>query len=143
MTREAAMSERRDLQQTATRRCSVCRQTKALDEFYNVRSRPLGKSYLCKPCTKSKDAAYAKRNPGMKNKTKKCTGEALRRLYARNSVYQAVKRGTLRKLPCLVCGDSDSVAHHPVYSLPLAVVWLCKPHHDQLHAEHAERTGEF
>ena len=51
------------------------------------------------------------------------------------AVGNAVRDGHLLKLPCQVCGASKTEAHHPVYSQPLNVVWLCKPHHQQLHNE--------
>lgn len=48
-------------------------------------------------------------------------------------VGNAVRDGRLRKQPCWVCG-AKAVAHHPDYSRPLDVVWLCQPHHKQTHA---------
>ncbi len=57
---------------------------------------------------------------------------------ARVAVYQALKSGTLKRLPCEVCGDLLSVAHHSSYAkdMRLCVTWLCTPHHNQLHLEH-------
>ena len=48
---------------------------------------------------------------------------------ARAKVAQAVKSGKLIRLPCLVCGDPNSQAHHEDYSKPLEVQWLCQHHH--------------
>jgi len=45
----------------------------------------------------------------------------------------AMKRGMVTQLPCMVCGESAE-AHHPDYSRPLDVVWLCSSHHKQAHA---------
>lgn len=44
-------------------------------------------------------------------------------------VYQAVKRGTLIRKPCEVCGDTNTQAHHEDYSKPLDVRWFCFLHH--------------
>ena len=55
------------------------------------------------------------------------------RVAARNMVNNAVRDGRLRPLPCWVCGEKAQ-AHHPDYSSPLDVVWLCQPHHKQTHA---------
>jgi len=52
---------------------------------------------------------------------------------ARQAVLIAVRAGRMEKLPCQVCGDPAAEAHHPDYSRPLDVVWLCAPHH---RAEH-------
>jgi len=44
----------------------------------------------------------------------------------------ALRDGRVEKLPCLICGG-ESQAHHPDYSRPLDVVWLCVKHHKQAH----------
>lgn len=45
---------------------------------------------------------------------------------ARRMVHDAVKRGRLVRMPCEHCGRADRVqAHHPDYSKPLDVMWLC------------------
>lgn len=56
------------------------------------------------------------------------------------AVGNAVRNGRLVPLPCFVCGMLAE-AHHPDYSAPLAVSWLCKLHHEQTHAEHDARKG--
>lgn len=57
------------------------------------------------------------------------------RLDAHNAVAYALKTGRISKLPCEVCGLADVEAHHPDYSRPLLVTWLCSPHHKQVHNE--------
>lgn len=57
---------------------------------------------------------------------------------ATTAVRIALRDGKLFASPCWVCGCSDVEGHHPDYSRPLDVVWLCKPHHQQLHNEHNE-----
>ena len=52
---------------------------------------------------------------------------------ARTAYKTALKRGKLQRLPCMVCGDVDADGHHPDYSKPLDVVWLCGPHHVEAH----------
>jgi len=54
---------------------------------------------------------------------------------ARKAVSVAVKAGKLIKLPCEYadCTEIKSEAHHPNYYLQLSVVWLCHPHHMELH----------
>lgn len=52
---------------------------------------------------------------------------------ASNLVSNALRDGKLEKLPCLVCGHEKVEGHHPDYSRPLDVVWLCNPHHREVH----------
>lgn len=58
-----------------------------------------------------------------------------RKCIAHTLVYQAIKKGTLSKQPCEVCGNTTVHAHHEDYSQPLNVRWLCQTHH---YAEHAK-----
>ena len=45
----------------------------------------------------------------------------------------AVKRNKVVKKPCEVCGDLKTDGHHPDYSKPLDVIWLCRKHHVEVH----------
>lgn len=45
----------------------------------------------------------------------------------------AKKRGKLVKTACQVCGAVEVEGHHPDYSRPLDVVWLCREHHMEIH----------
>lgn len=53
---------------------------------------------------------------------------------ARTAVSNALRDGRLFKQPCQVCGNTKSEAHHPDYSKPLEVEWLCKLHHEEVHS---------
>lgn len=68
------------------------------------------------------NANYIKREKMMKHSVRKI---ALR----------AVKDGRLTKLPCEYadCTQAKVEAHHPDYSQPLEVLWLCRTHHLELH----------
>lgn len=44
-------------------------------------------------------------------------------------VRVAKKSGKLKQLPCQICGEVKSEAHHEDYTKPLEVVWLCRKHH--------------
>lgn len=60
------------------------------------------------------------------------TKEGRNRLSAGNAVYQAIKSGRLKRMPCEVCGESKSEAHHHNgYDKEhwLDVQWLCRKHH--------------
>lgn len=55
------------------------------------------------------------------------------RNYARIAVNNALRDGKIEKIPCLICGDEKVEGHHPDYSRPLDVVWLCNQHHREAH----------
>lgn len=52
---------------------------------------------------------------------------------AHNAVARAVKKGRILPMPCIVCG-ADAQAHHADYDSPLDVIWLCEPHHKEVHS---------
>jgi len=54
---------------------------------------------------------------------------------ARGYLHVYLKRGKVKKLACQNCGNSRSEAHHPDYSKPLEVIWLCRKCHQMFHEE--------
>jgi len=52
---------------------------------------------------------------------------------ARRKTKNLLKEGKLTKNPCVVCGDSDVIAHHEHYDKPGDVIWLCDGHHKRYH----------
>jgi hypothetical protein len=77
---------------------------------------------------RSTEEGKAKSYVSVKNSRQK----HLDRTNARNAVQRAIKNGLLIKQPCLICGE-DSESHHPDYSRPLDVIWLCRMHHRETH----------
>lgn len=55
--------------------------------------------------------------------------EAIR---AHGIVARAIQRGELHRQSCTICGAAAE-AHHPDYSEPLRVEWLCRFHHRRHH----------
>ena len=55
---------------------------------------------------------------------------------ASHIVGNAIRGGKLFRWPVCAIPECDKKpqAHHPDYSRPLDVVWLCPPHHKQAHA---------
>ncbi len=52
---------------------------------------------------------------------------------ARKMVLRAISNGILKRLPCEICGELKSHAHHVNYQEALKVRWLCKFHHSEVH----------
>lgn len=52
---------------------------------------------------------------------------------ARNKVNRAIAKGLLNRLPCEICGELKSQAHHNDYNKPLEINWLCSSCHAELH----------
>ena len=55
------------------------------------------------------------------------------RKQAQSLLRSAVLKGDVMPMACWCCGNKAE-AHHPDYSKPLDVVWLCSSHHKQAHA---------
>lgn len=55
------------------------------------------------------------------------------RIIANRIIERAIAKGTLKRMPCEVCGSAKVHAHHSNYNKPLEVKWLCETHHRQWH----------
>jgi len=56
------------------------------------------------------------------------------RILARKKLQQAVRRGTIERQSCEVCGATEGVhGHHEDYKKPYDVIWLCITHHAEVH----------
>lgn len=54
---------------------------------------------------------------------------------AENILWNGIRRGKIIKKPCEICQNPKSHAHHPDYSKPLKVLWLCALHHKEIHSK--------
>ena len=53
---------------------------------------------------------------------------------ANDLLNREIKRGKVEKEECYFCGSRKHVVgHHPDYSKPLDVIWLCNRCHRRLH----------
>lgn len=134
-----------------TKRCFKCQCEKPFEAFYKHTKMGDGHLNKCKDCTKTdvnkhrqdnleRIRSYDKMRASMPHRIalrgeiiKKYQADFPLRKKANTAVGNAVRDGRLKKQPCWVCG-AKAVAHHPDYSRPLDVVWLCQPHHKQTHA---------
>lgn len=106
-------------------------------------------SCQCGTCQKCKRRAYAREHYAKHADRIRARVKAYReanlekiRAYDRERGYRGTPAHTLahnraRVLdpqPCVECGTTENIErHHPDYSQPLLVVWLCRDHHRALH----------
>lgn len=151
----------------AIKRCFKCGEIKSVDDFYKHPDMGDGHLGKCKECTKSdmrihrennlesiraydrkrgqlthrKEAGSA-RQKNHREEHNRANREYSARHKDRKVAHMIVgnmrKRGKLDPKPCEVCGSDDRIqAHHPDYSKPAEVVWLCQAHHMELHRKYA------
>jgi hypothetical protein len=130
------------------KKCTVCGKYISLENFYKNRKSKDGKQSKCKTCTKyygmwwrqTHTSIIKKRHQTKRHKrlrvlsNRRYNVKYPEKLRAVKAVELAINRGDLEKKPCSVCGSGLKIqAHHPDYSKPLDVVWLCDLHHKQAH----------
>jgi len=125
--------------------CAHCKTDKPVTEFYvNSKKR-------CKACTRKSVRehrlakidyyrSYDRMRASMPHRlsqnvrvTSEWRESNKQRYKAQNALNNALRDGKIKRQLCLICGGKAE-AHHPDYSAPLDVVWLCPPHHKQTHA---------
>lgn len=99
------------------RLCSRCKE--------NLRAK---RSRYCLACKSAYQREWRKRNP--------LSGEAKKKDIARSYANVYLKRGKIERQPCCVEGcRGPAQMHHPDYSRPLFVIWLCDKHHRRHHQD--------
>lgn len=141
--REAA---RQSLVAQGLKCCGVCKDIKPLQSFVKNTSARDGLG-TCDECHRARATRYRDENREMLRAYHRQPEQA-QKARANVKIYRqrhpdrhrvqwtfehALKAGKVVPQPCWVCGEKAE-AHHPDYSRPLDVVWLCRPHHRQTHA---------
>lgn len=131
------------------KKCFKCGMTKNESEYYRHPEMGDGRLGKCKECTK-KDVqnnywarvdyyrAYdRKRNTDPRRIKDRMDyyKEYPKIRYAKNRVYDALKKGDMKKGVCAVCGSNEVQAHHDNYNKPLDIRWLCSHHHREWHTK--------
>ena len=128
-----------------TKVCFKCEAELPIVNFYKHPMMGDGHLGKCKACTrydvrKNREAKRDYYNAYDRERSKK--PERIKAIVASRephkaaaslAVRYAVKVGKVKKLSCEVCGNPKSEAHHPDYSKPLDVMWLCRKHHADIH----------
>ena len=55
------------------------------------------------------------------------------KIMARAIVHHRIESGALKRLPCEICGETKTEAHHVDYTKPLLIKWLCRKCHRKEH----------
>ncbi len=131
------------------KKCTKCHQLKPKEDFYKQK---YGKDFLrasCKLCCNAdsklwfdnnfiKDGEKGKewykdnKNKRIKSINKWIKNNAHKR-QAQEQVHRSIASGKLIRKPCAVCNNTKTDAHHPDYSKPLEVIFLCRKHHIEIH----------
>jgi hypothetical protein len=105
-------------------------------EKVREKNRRWAKTSAGRQAHRQRQKAYRDRHPGLAyQQTKRGYLSSPEKARARAAVHYAVRCGKLTRMPCEVCGNPNSQAHHDDYSKPLEVKWFCPVHH----AEHEQR----
>lgn len=137
--------------------CAICSTTKPASEFYKDSRNADGLKHSCVDCLKQRSRSYSRANTQLKSARHKLAmqdpaarakrnqhtriiqskPENRSRHLARLKLNYAIRSGKITRLPCEVCGNPKSQAHHDDYSKPLDVKWKCQKHHSEIHRKFA------
>lgn len=120
--------------------CPNCKTKKELKDFYVFRGKPFS---WCKECRRYLQKLWIKSNKekikkyhnsvrgreSLNRASRKAAKKYPEKWAARAKLRYWVKTGKIAHLTCETCGNFLSEAHHPDYSKPLDIWWLCKVHH--------------
>ena len=123
------------------KRCCKCHLVKTKTKYYKNRSNQDGLEYRCKECAHERDlersaylTKYRKEHRGILSRQFRNWIEEHRDQFRSNQkLVEAIKAGKIKRGDCTKCGKEDAEGHHSDYSRPLEVIWLCRPHHGDLH----------
>lgn len=128
-----------------TKVCILCGETKPIKKFERDNRCVDGVRGKCRRCqdtgrkyaAKRKTLEERRKRANEMKRRKEKTPEGRMKKLAQKALHGAVKRGTVKRKPCEVCGSRDSQAHHDDYSKRFDVKWLCRRHHMARHRKYA------
>jgi hypothetical protein len=132
-----------------TKKCAICKKQKVYTLFSKNHLNPNGIGCYCKECDRVRartrlNAMYDREYSKKQYLKRKKSGKVIQNTYnmmkkypekfrARQLAQYAVKIGTIKKSPCEVGKEEKAQMHHPDYTKPLEIKWLCIKHHRELH----------
>lgn len=141
------------------KKCKTCGQEKPISEYYKKGISKKGIQLYqsnCKKCSREIYKNWAIVNHDRFNKTRRKWAKRNRaklaamkarhrkkhpdKTKARNAITMKLAKNRLTPKPCATCGVRPTAAypteaHHPDYSKPFEVVWLCRKHHLEEHGK--------
>ena len=130
------------------KQCFKCLRELPLEMFYKHKKMSDGHLNKCIECTQldsrqnrlaniEKCREYDRTRPNKAERMKQSnarTNPQHEKRTARIIAGNALRDGRLIKQPCFFCGKKERVEiHHPDYTKPLKVYWICKVCHRRLH----------
>lgn len=125
--------------------CPRCKETLPMDRFYTDAARDDGMQIYCMPCARERARIHSQTPKGIKSRREKgirMYWKHKAKMLARAQARYAVKTGKLVKpTVCSRCPETNRIeGHHPDYSKPLEVIWLCDPCHKHEHGKLTDKT---
>jgi hypothetical protein len=133
------------------KKCPSCLRDLPLEHFYYCPTAADGHESWCAECKQAQSRTYRNDHPDLYQQYYKANnGKPERKIKyatyrrnwgivgtkkynARRAAHSALKSGLLHREPCYFCGSTrDMEMHHPDYSRPLMVYWLCRKCHRRL-----------
>ena len=118
------------------KKCIICDSYKNIEEFVRNKVIKSGYSNRCKSCHNKICRVYITKNQAYytkKSNEYRKTAIGKIKNHAHQKVKTAIRSGKLIRMGCEICGNMKSEAHHPDYSKPLNIIWLCSFHHKEWH----------
>lgn len=133
------------MKETVTKKCTKCQIEKDLSQYYfdKTNNRLYARCKKCfskiiieRNCNSDMYLKYSKSEKGRQKRneaTKRARLKFPEKWEARKLLRLAIRRGEITKEKCRVCESANVQGHHPDYSKPLYVIWLCSKHHTEIH----------
>jgi hypothetical protein len=146
------------------KKCARCGETKTLGQFHKNKAAKDGHCEVCKICAIARTRqwyaenpervrrwhlenperlrehrkTWLKKNPEFRSQAnKRYRTKHPQKIKAHMVLNYAVTSGKIiRPETCISCGAGGRIeGHHPDYSKPLEVIWVCVPCHKKIHQE--------
>ena len=126
-----------------TKKCSLCQFFKPLAGFTHDRTQPDGRHHRCLACERLR-SKIRQQNGSLPRANEEWRKRNPQAVEAHKIMRDAIRRGELKREPCLVCGEANTHGHHESYDKPLTVIWFCPTHHHEHHRlERLYGLGQF
>ncbi len=119
--------------------CSVCKCDFTPTSWQNKNGK-LYPKYRCQKCDRLSASKYSKKNLKIRLLRNMEYAKLFpEKIKARALLRRNLMSGKIIKKPCENCGNKRVHGHHPDYSKPLLVIWLCSKCHVNEHKRLAEK----